>query len=456
VSTDRHAVAATERHSLLRRALAALPRSRRGAYLRGALLACGIALSGVVAPVAQAATEILDQVVAIVDDDVIMASELRERLAAITESIKARGMDMPPEDTLIRETLDRLILESIQLQMGQRVGVRISDAQLDAAVQRIAAQNRLTVDQFIARLEQQGQSYASMREDLRREMVLQRVQAGNVSQRIQITDQEIDNFLATEEGKALTQPEYRIVHALLPISPDASAAEVQAAEAQVAKLLKRIRNGEPFDQVISSSGGRYTFTGGDLGWRKQGDLPSLFADIAPTLASGETSEPIRSASGIHLINMSAKRGGEQIVSQTQVRHILIKPSEILSDEQARELASKLKARIEAGEDFGDLARKYSEDIGSAQEGGKLGWTQAGQMVPEFEATMNSARIGEIAGPVRSQFGWHILEVTDRREQDMTKEAIRNKAAEYLHSRKYEEELDAWLRKIRDEAFVDIK
>ncbi|TXS90884.1 molecular chaperone SurA [Parahaliea maris] len=404
----------------------------------------------------QAATEVLDQVVAIVDDDVIMASELRERLGTVTETLQARGMEMPPEDELIRETLDRLILESIQLQMGQRVGVRISDAQLDQAVARIAAQNRMNVDQFIARLEQDGQSYAAMRENVRREMVLQRVQAGNVSQRIQITDQEIDNFLNTEEGQALTQPEYRIVHALLPLSPDAPADEKAAAEAHVDQLLQRIRAGEPFDEVIASSGGKYTFTGGDLGWRKKSDLPSLFAEAAPPLAEGETSDPIESASGIHLINMNAKRGGEQIVSQTKVRHILIKPSEILTDDAARQKAADLKQRIEGGEDFAELAKEYSEDIGSAREGGDLGWTQRGQMVPEFENAMESATIGEITNPVRSQFGWHILEVTERRQQDMTDQAIRNKAAEYLHGRKYQEELDAWLRKIRDEAFVDIK
>ncbi|MFV0278956.1 MAG: peptidylprolyl isomerase [Parahaliea sp.] len=428
----------------------------KNTFAAAGLLVLALATTLPAAPAARAATEILDQVVAIVDDDVIMASELRERLAQVTESIQARGMEMPPEDTLIRETLDRLILESIQLQMGQRVGVRISDAQLDAAVARIASQNRMTVDQFIDRLGQEGQSYPAMRDNLRREMILQRVQGGNVSQRIQITDQEIDNFLGTEEGKALTQPEYRIVHALLAISPDAPQAEQDAAEAYVAKLLKRIRNGELFDQVISSSTGKYAFTGGDLGWRSKNDLPSLFADIAPKLAPGETADPIHSASGIHLINMNDKRGGEQIVDQTRVRHILIKPSEIRTGEQARQLVAELKQRIEGGEDFATLAREYSEDIGSAQEGGDLGWTQRGQMVPEFEAVMESNPVGVVSDPVRSQFGWHILEVTERREQDVTQLAIRNKAAEYLHGRKYQEELDAWLRKIRDEAFVDIK
>lgn len=405
---------------------------------------------------ARAATEMLDQVVAIVDDDIIMASELRERLAGVTESLEARGVELPPEDVLIRETLDRLILESIQVQKGMRVGVRISDAQLNAAVQRIAAQNGMSLEQFRATLEQQGQSYQGLREQIRREMIIQRVQQGNVNQRIEISDQEVDNFLSTQEGQKLTQPEYQILHALLAISPSASAAEVADAEAYADKVMDRIRAGTPFEEAVSAPG-RYTFSGGSLGWRKLDDLPSLFSDIAPGLAKGET-EQLRSDSGIHLIYMADRRGGadEMMVEQTKVRHILIKPSEIMSEDEAKALAQELKTRAESGEEFSDLAREYSEDIGSAQEGGDLGWTNPGQMVPEFDQAMAATPVGQISDPVRSQFGWHILQVEDRREQDMTSQAVRNMAMNYLHNRKYEEELDAWLRQIRDEAFVDIK
>jgi peptidyl-prolyl cis-trans isomerase SurA len=419
-------------------------------------LAIGLASLSVFAGQVRAATEILDQVVAIVDDDIIMASELRERIAAVNESISARGIKAPPEDQVIRETLDRLVLESIQLQMGQRVGVRISDAQLNGAMQRIAAQNRMTLEQFRQALEQSGQSYAAMREQVRREMIIQRVQGGNVNQRIQITDQEVDNFLATEEGQKMAQPEYHVLHALLAVSPDASESETSAARAHVERLLGRIRAGESFEQVIGSSTGRYTFSGGDLGWRKRDDLPSLFADVAPALAQGETSDPVHSDSGFHLVYMAEKRGGEQVVAQTKVRHILVKPSEIMTDDQARELVVELRNRAESGEDFGELAREYSEDIGSAQEGGDLGWTSPGQMVPEFETAMNATEVDQVSDPVRTQFGWHILKVEGRRQEDMTSEAIRQQAMNYLHDRKYQEELDAWLRQIRDEAFVDIK
>ncbi|TGD72472.1 molecular chaperone SurA [Mangrovimicrobium sediminis] len=417
------------------------------ACLAGALLA---------GATAQAETEMLDQVVAIVEDDVIMASELRDRIAMVKGNLASAGVDAPPDDEIIRETLDRLILESIQLQMGQRVGVRITDAQLNQALQGIAAQNGLTLDQFRSAVEQQGRSYQEARENIRREMIIQRVQQGNVNQRIQISEQEVDNFLATDDGKKLVQEEYLILHALLAVSPDASEEEIEAARAYAEKVRASISAGTGFEQAVGAPG-PYSFSGGSLGWRKLDDLPSLFADIAPSLAVGETSDVLRSDSGFHLINLADKRGGSNLmVDQTRVRHILVKPSEILSDAQARERVTELRQRIEAGEDFGALARQYSEDIGSAQEGGDLGWTMPGQMVPEFEAAMNATAVGEISDPVRSQFGWHILQVEDRREQDMSDQARRNMATNFLHQRKYQEELDAWLRQIRDEAFVDIK
>jgi peptidyl-prolyl cis-trans isomerase SurA len=324
-------------------------------------------------------------------------------------------------------------------------------------MERVAAQNRMSLEEFRQALEAQGESFTAMREQVRREMLIQQVQRGNVNQRIQLSEQEVENFLESSEGQKLVQPEYRVLHALLPLDSEASEAEVQAAREHVQSLLRRIRAGEDFGEVVSASGGEYTFTGGDLGWRKLEDMPSLFADVAPELDKGETSDPIRSPSGWHLVHMADRQGGgEQIVSQTRVRHILIRPSEILTPEEAREKVAELKSRIEAGEDFAELAREHSEDIGSATEGGDLGWTMPGQMVPEFEAAMNDTPVGELSEPVRSQFGWHLLEVLERREQDMSQQAMKNRAMEVLHQRKYEEELDAWLRKLRDEAFVDIK
>lgn len=423
------------------------------------LFALLLGCSALLAPLAlRAQVEMLDQVVAIVDDDIIMASELRERVAQFTQALEARGGTPPPEDVLIRETLDRLILESIQLQMGDRYGIRIADSQLDAAMQRLAAQNGLNLEQFRQALVQEGRSYAQMRENIRREMILQRVQMGNVNQRVELSEQEVRGFMATEEGQKLVQPEYRVVHALLPLSSTVSAEQAERAEAYMNSLLEQIRSGRSFDEVMAAADGQqgYRFTGGDLGWRKRDDLPSLFQDVAPALQTGETADVFRSPSGLHLVHLLDRRGVGSVVQQTEVRHILLKPSEIRSEEETRELASALRERILAGEDFAALAREYSEDIGSAAEGGELGWTSPGQMVPEFENTMASTETGDLSMPVRSQFGWHILQVTDRRQKDMTEQQQMAVASEYLHSRKYEEELDAWLRKIRDEAFVDIK
>ena len=405
---------------------------------------------------AQAATEVIDQVVAIVDDDIIMASELRERVNALTQSLQSRGVQMPPEDTLIRETLDQLILENIQLQMGRRAGVRIPDEEINRATQRIAAQNRMSLEQFQAALQSQGQSYENMREQVRREMIIRRVQMGNINQRVQITEEEVGNFMSTREGQNLTQPEFRLLHALIALPSDAPPEQVSAAKNQAEATLSRIRSGTDFAQAVQDSTSPYQFTGGDLGWRKLADLPSLLSDVAPALKPGETSEPIRSDSGFHIINLVEVRGREQVVTQTKARHILIKPSEIITDAQAQALAANLRARVLAGEDFSELAQEYSEDIGSAQEGGELGWTTPGQMVPEFEATVQKTPVGEIAEPVRTQFGWHVVKVEGRRDKDMSDLATRNKAMDYVHNRKYQEELDAWLRQIRDEAFVDIK
>jgi len=398
--------------------------------------------------------QILDQVVAVVEDDVVVSTELRERLESIKDSVKARGLEQPPEDVLIRETLDALILESIQLQLGKRAGVRISDSMLDSAMQRIAASNQLSPAEFRAAITEQGGSYDMMRQQVLREMIIQRVQSGNVNRRIQITEQEITNFLETEDGQRMIQPEYRIIQGLLAISQDEDKIEKKKKKDYADKLFNRISKGESFEKVISEAD-EYPFSGGDLGWRKLGDLPSIFVELAPTLGPGETIKTI-SPNGIHLVYMAESRGRKKAITQTKASHILIKTSEVRTEDQAKKLLENIKSDLENDKEFSDLARQHSEDIGSTSEGGSLGWIRSGQMVPEFENTMDSTRIGAISIPFKSQFGWHILKVDDRQEKDITDEMKRNKIAEFLHNRKYQEELDAWLQKIRDEAFVDIK
>ena len=409
---------------------------------------------GLMSATATAQVETLDKVAAIVDDDIILVSELQERLYLIKQNLERRGMEMPPEEILTRETLDRLIIESIQLQLANRYGVRIPDSQLDDAMRRMAGQSGMNLEQFRGAVEANGQSYVGMREEIRREMMIQRVQQGNVNRNIQISEQEVDNFMSTEEGEAMTQPEFRVVQALVEVSRDDSKADKAKKEAFVDGVLASILAGTPFQEAVATME-PYVFTGGDLGWRKVPEIPSMFAEVIPSLKVGDTAK-IESGAGFHLVYLADARGRARLVAQTEVRHILIKPTEVLDDDQARELADSIRQRIMDGEDFAALAKEYSDDIGSAQEGGELGWSNPGQMVPEFEAAMASAEIGEITEPVRSEFGWHILEVTGRREQDFAEEMRRRQVMNYLHEQKYEEELEAWLRKIREEAFVDIK
>ncbi|MFA7555298.1 MAG: peptidylprolyl isomerase [Spongiibacteraceae bacterium] len=394
----------------------------------------------------------LDQVVAIVDDDVVLASELRERIQQVMANIQKSGKQAPPMEDIQREILDQLILENIQLQMAYRAGVRISDAQLNDSMARIAQQNQMDLAQFKATLEQDGLSYNSTREQIRTEMMLQRVQQGNVNQRIQITDQEINNLLASEEGKSMTAPEYRMLHTLIPVPSGASNADIEKARGVASALYQRIQNGESYEKVMGSN----KLAINDLGWRKAAELPTLLSGLTTEISKDETAPPVQSASGFHLVKLLSSRGDGQVIAQAKARHILLKPSAIRDDAATEAEIKKLRQKILNGADFAELAREYSEDIGSALEGGDLGWTSPGQLVGAFQQTMDNTAIGDISPAFRSEFGWHILQVQERRDKDVTEDIRRNIARNYLHQRKYDEELQTWLQKIRDEAYVDFK
>lgn len=398
-----------------------------------------------------AETQWLDRIVAIVDEDIILASEVDERLTSVQQNIARSGQQGPPEDQLRREILDLLILENIQLQMADRVGLRIDDEQLTAAVGRVAAKNNMTLEQFRQALLDSGASYRDVREQIRREMLLQRVQMGNVNQRIQITDQEVTNYLNSEEGRARTSPEYRLAHLLVPVASDASDADRERARQQAQQLAAKLRKGADYTSLAQGS-----VNASDLGWRRETDLPSLFASVAPNMSDGGVSEPLQSASGYHVIQLQESRGLNETVAQTRASHILLKPSAIRSEAQTLSLAKELRQRVLNGDSFRDLAKEYSEDIGSAQEGGDLGWTSPGQLVPEFQQAMEDTAIGDISAPVKSDFGWHIIKVVDRRQQNVSQDLRKRMARNVLHERKYQDELDIWLRKIRAEAYVDIK
>lgn len=422
-------------------------------------------LSGLLAPLllgfavaASAQVQELDRVVAIVDEDVITATQLVERIQFIERQFEANDMELPPRDTLMSQLLERLVLDSLQLQMGERAGIRISDEELTGAVQGIAQQNGMDMAAFRQALAQDGMTYREFRDQIRREMIIARVQQNRVNDRIYISPQDLQNFLDSPVGRAATADDYRVGHILLAIADDAEPGAMEEAEAQAKEIVSELRDGADFAQMaVTHSAGQRALEGGDLGWRKAGQLPSLFADAVLGKDAGAVLDPIRSSSGIHIIKVLDKRGASNtMVQQTRARHILIEPSEIRSEAEAKALADDIRARIANGESFADLAREYSDDPGSALSGGDLGWTMPGQMVPAFEEKMNASEIGEISDPFKSRFGWHILEVTDRREADMSEEYRERQAMRILRDRRFDEELQNWLREIRDEAYVEIR
>ena len=402
-----------------------------------------------------AKVEPLDRVVAIVDEDVVLESEVQSRIEHVIGNLQRANRPAPPIEDLRQEVLNQLVVENIQLQKAQRVGLRISDAQLNESMQRIAAQNGMDLLQFKAALEQQGQSYTATREQIRKEMTIQRVQQGHVNRRIQITDQEIENFLSSDEGSQFTAPEYRMLHTLIPVASGADSTETETTKRYAESLQQRIVKGEDYREVVAGEH-PYPLNTSDLGWRKAADLPSLIAGLSSTLERGETAELITSASGFHLVQLADKRGENETVKQTKVRHILLKPSAIRDDESTKAELEALRERIEQGEAFEDLAREYSEDIGSALEGGELDWTSPGQLVKDFQQMMDSSEPMVISPAFRSEYGWHILQVLERREKDVTDELRKNMARRHIHQRKFGDELQTWLQKIRDEAYVDFK
>ena len=407
---------------------------------------------------ASAQIKVLDKIVAIVDDDVVLKSELDQRMDAIVAQLTQSGTQMPPEKILEQQVLERLISERLQLTMGYDSGVRISDEELNQAIARIAASNKISVAQYIEQVTLQGSSISAMRGEIRNELTIMRVQQGKVMRRIRISEQELDNFLKSEEGRFVTSPDVNIGQILLSISSDSNRKSIDQVVGRADLLFNQIEQGADFRAIaIANSADQSALQGGDLGWRKMAQLPGVFIDAVEKLDAGEVSQPIRSAAGYHLIKLYERRGGEeQLVEQHFARHILIKPNQIRDQKTTINQLNELRKRSIAGEDFAILAKEFSEDPGSALSGGELGWSTPGMFVPEFEQTMSTIAVNDISEPFASQFGWHILQVTERRQQDFSSEILRNKAQSMLRQRKYEEELQVWLQEIRDEAFIEIK
>ncbi|CAH0260599.1 Chaperone SurA [Pseudomonas sp. Bi70] len=408
---------------------------------------------------AHADVQPLNRVVAIVDNDVIMQTQLDARVREVQQTIAKRGAEVPPANVLTQQVLDRLILENIQLQMGERSGIRISDEELNQAMATIAQRNGMSIEQFRDALAKDGLSFNDARDQVSREMVISRVRQRRVAERIQVTEQEVKNFLASDLGKMQLSEEFRLANIVIPVQEDASSDALQAAERRAQDIYQQARQGADFGQLaIANSASETALDGGDMGWRKAAQLPPPFDSMISAMSVGDVTEPIRTPGGFILLKVLEKRGGEApaVREEVNVRHILIKPSEIRTDAEAKVLAERLYQRIESGEDFAELAKNFSEDPGSALNGGSLNWIDPNALVPEFREVMNNTASGELSKPFKSQFGWHVLEVMGRRATDSSEQMREQQALNLLRNRKYEEELQTWLRQIRDEAYVEIK
>lgn len=406
----------------------------------------------------QAEPRLIDKIVALVGTEALMASELQQRIQQANEQIAERGIRPPPANILRQQVLDRLIVDTIQLQLAKQGGLRVDDQTLNETLAKIAQQNNMTLRQFSQAIEDDGLTFSDFREQIRQEMLISQVRQRRIGERIQVSEQEVDNYLTSPEALQQDGREFRVGHILLALPDNPRPEQVVLAQQRAEALKQKLDTGADFqEQAIASSAADEAFSGGDLGWRSALALPSLFADKVPKLAVGGLAGPIRSPSGFHIIKLLETRGGEQLlIDQTETRHLLLMPN-ALRDEQAT-LAEirQLKQRIDKGESLAKLARELTDDRGSKQSGGNLGWVSPGQMVPEFEAAMNSLKVGEVSAPVKSQFGWHLVQVEARRKSDMTDTMRRQQVRRILSERRFEEEVQNWLREIRDSTWVEIR
>ena len=400
----------------------------------------------------------LEAIVAVVDDDVVLASELMARLDTVRTSMIENNVQMPPSDVLINQIMERLIIENIQLQEAEKRGVTVDDETLARAVSSFANNNNMSMEEFRQTLAADGTNYRQFREEIRSELIITRLQRAMINRRISISEQDVQALLNSPFYQQMFSDEYRVGHIMRTLADDATDADAQAAVAQAQDLVQELRDGADFAQMaIAKSSASTALEGGDLGWRRAGELPTLFADAVLDMQVDDIVGPIASGATIHIIKLLDQRGaGTERMAQTNVSHILIRPSEIVTNEQAKVQAQAVYARIQAGEDFAELAREFSEDPASALNGGTLGWSTPDQFVPQFAQVMMAAGIGEVSTPFESEFGWHLLLVEDRREQDMSDEARRNMAMDLLFRRRFEEERQEWLKEIRDEAFVELR
>ncbi|WP_230988209.1 peptidylprolyl isomerase [Bathymodiolus japonicus methanotrophic gill symbiont] len=404
------------------------------------------------------AVEYLDGIVAVVEDDIILESELAEEVAGVASKLKANNVQMPPDHILYKQVLERLIIGKLQSQLAEKAGVKVTDEMLESSMSGIARQNGMDLASFKQEIQEQGMSYATFKESVRKEIVINQLRNHEIGSRVKVSEQEIDHYMETEISSADRRVKYFLGHILISVPEGASATTIQTEEAEALSVVKQLREGADFKQMaISVSDGTNALQGGELGWRTLSQLPTLFVDVVKTMSKGDIADPVRSPGGVHILKLIDSTGVvSYMVTETQVRHILIKTNELINDEDAQKRLLAISGRIADGDDFAALAKANSDDTGPALNGGELGWVTPGLLVPPFEKAMSELEINEISEPVQTQFGWHIIQVLGRRTKDNKEQQERNQVRDEIRKRKIEEETELWLRRLRDEAYVDIR
>ena len=400
----------------------------------------------------------MDRIIAIVDQGVITEQELTDRIHSVSAQIEKQGKELPPQEVLEKQILERLIADSLQMQLAAQTGIKVDDTQLDKTIERIAEQNKMGIEEFKVALTKDGITIRKFREDIRSEITLARLKERDVDNKVSVTDGEIDNYLTTQANRKDNQDELEISHILVRTPEDSTPEDLQKVRPKIDELLGKLASGTSFEKVSASySDAPNALEGGSLGWKTSSQIPTAFLEQLQNMQVGEISKPIRSPNGFHILKLTNRRGGSSplVVDQTHTRHILIKLTEVTSEKEAKLKMDGIKERLDNGTKFEDMARQYSED-GSANNGGDLGWVNPGDTVPQFEKAMNDLAPGEISAPVRSPFGWHIIQVIERRKQDMSKEAARLKARQEIRARKADEAYQDWIRELRDRAFVELR
>ena len=402
--------------------------------------------------------QLIDRIVAVVNTEVITQRDLSERITLVGTQLKRQGTPPPPPEVLERQVLERMIMDRVQVQFARDTGVRVDDLQVDRTMQLIAQNNKLTLADFRRTLEREGVSFDRFREDIRNEIVISRLREREVDSKIQIGESEIDNFLQElQAGDAGTQ--FDLAHILVRVPENASPEQVDARLRRAQEALAKARAGDDFAQLaVSYSDAPDALKGGGMGWRERDRLPELYAEALVKLKPGEVSDVLRSPAGFHIVRLNDRRGGggSFMVEQTRARHILARVNELVSETEARRKITVLRQRIAEGTNFAELARLNSDDTASAQRGGELGWTVPGDLVPEFERAMSALKIGELSEPVRSPFGYHIIQVEERRTADLSADRKRIEARRVLRDRRADEAYQEWLRQLRDRSYVDYR